>query len=396
MNHNWKNLVLIACAGTAVSGCQNCQSGNTSVSRKPLGQRMFGTLGKPANQQTMPPYVPSSTLPGGLPPGAVATPPPGAVIIGANGAPIANPGAPMGYPPSTPFGAAPPSAPYGAAPIGAPSVSGSPISAPSAGPGTPFPPSGYAMPPSQGPLPPAVSTNPAPSPTGPINSQSKRFSNEELQNSVRLGIPEVGESRSVEPKKIENPLAAPSAPTTEPPLAPSNPNANTSPGATGGQSVAPSATMTPSPLDIPRFIRMRSGLAVGRQPFPDGITWLKDAGYRKVVHVAGPAELDEAARKLFEREGIQYIRLELDPAKMDRAQIQQFAGLIRPVGNEQIFVFDRDGTRLGSAWLAERVLEEKADLGTAKIEADNIGFALERLPEQDPVRQNLVKLLKPS
>jgi|GEM_PF-1494704 len=392
MNRNWKYLVLLAFTATAYAGCQSCGTSTTSTSRKPLGQRLFGSMGRPANEQPMPPYVPSSTLPGGLPPGAVGTPPPGAVIIGANGQPI--------NPPQAGAAAFPPpggNPPMGYPPIGAGSASG----APSVGQGTPFPPAGgYTNPALSAPMPPAVSTNPPPSATGPLNSQSRRFSNEDLQNSVRLGAPEVAESR-----KTEIP-PTPYSSSAEPPLAGSASSTNPGTGSSGAApsgtgpsnagAVAPSATSTPSPLDIPRFIRMAKNLAVGRQPFPDGIVWLKDAGYRKVVHLAGPSEVDDAARKLFEREGIQYVRLELDPAKMDRAQVQQFASMIRPVGTEQIFVFDRDGTRLGAAWLAERILVDKAEAALARTEAENIGFAVDRLAVQDPVKQNLTRLFAPS
>lgn len=344
---------------------------------------MFGSLGQPRNQPSTPPYVPSSTLPGGLPPGAVTTPPPGAVILGPNGQPI-NPGQPA------PLAMAPPAQPQG------PIISNP---APAPGPSTPLPPGGYPFNPSTpgaGAFPPAVTTNPPPSATGPINSQSRRFSNEELQNSVRLGTPQVVDS------KANDPLSPPPAPATgtpgsgsqEPPLAANTPGTPpSSPPASGSGSPRPSATATPSPLDIPRFLSIRNGVAVGRQPFPDGIVWLKDAGYRRVIHLAGPAEVDEAARKLFEREGIAYSRLELDPATMDRAGLLKFAEQLKSNANQPVFLFDRDGTRLGAVWFANRVIEEKADQTTAKFEAEQIGFAWDRLPEQDPVKQNLAKLL---
>lgn len=380
MKRSWMKMCVLVVAGTLLEGCQNTGTSTNRTARKPLGQRLFGTLGDPTPK---PPYVPASTLPGGVPPGSVAQPPPGAIILDANGQPLppggappagtvvppgtfgsspsaASPIPPLGYPPSgTPYGASAGVAPGGATPLAAPS-------APSV--------SGGSLPP----LPPSVATSPSPSPTGPIQSQSKRFSNEELQNSVRLGAPGTLPGENAPRASAEPPIAKAETPQAS------------------SATVAPSATATPSPLDIPRFVKVKNSLAFGRQPFPDGIIWLKQAGFKKVVHVAGTAEVDDAAQKLFEREGIQYVRIEMNPERLDAALVNQFSGAIASNENTPVFVYDRDGSRLGALWVAYRVLDEKASPSQARIEAESIGFNYDRTAVLDPIRKALDKLLPAS
>ncbi len=372
-------MCVLVVAGTLIEGCQNTGNSTNRTARKPLGQRLFGTLGDPTPK---PPYVPASTLPGGVPPGSVTQPPPGAIILDANGQPLPPGGAPPAgtvVPPGT-FGNAPAASsaipPLGYPPTGAPYGSGAvppgnstPLAAPSA-PAV----SGGALPP----LPPSVATSPSPSPTGPIQSQSKRFSNEELQNSVRLGAP----------GNLPNELAPKTS--SEPPMAKTE-TTTVSPGA-----VVPSATTAPSPLDIPRYVKVKAGLAFGRQPFPDGIVWLKQAGFKKVVHIAGTAEVDDAAQKLFEREGIQYVRMEMNSERFDASLINQFSGEIATTASAPVFVYDRDGSRLGALWMAHRVLDEKAQATQARAEAEAIGFNYEKTSPLDPIRKALDKLLPAS
>ena len=373
-------MCVLVVAGTLIEGCQNTGTSTNRTARKPFGQRMFGTLGDPTPK---PPYVPAGTLPGGVPPGSVMQPPPGAIILDANGQPLPPGGAPPAgtvVPPGTfgtapsasssipPLGYPPSGTPNGAA-IGAIPGGSSALSAPSAPPI-----SGGNLPP----LPPSVATSPSPSPTGPIQSQSKRFSNEELQNSVRLGVPGALPNDTNPKTTAEPPMSKAEAPAVSP------------------STVNPSATTAPSPLDIPRFVKVKAGLAFGRQPFPDGIVWLKQAGFKKVVHVAGTAEVDDAAQKLFEREGIQYVRIEMNPERLDASLVNQFSSAIVSNENTPVFVYDRDGSRLGALWMAHRVLDEKASQTQARAEAEAIGFNYEKTAALDPIRKALDKLLPAS
>jgi len=47
-------------------------------------------------------------------------------------------------------------------------------------------------------------------------------------------------------------------------------------------------------VDVPQFAKVRVRVAAGQQPFPDGVVWLQNAGYRTVLHVRAPGEGDTA------------------------------------------------------------------------------------------------------
>src|SRR5262249_53875911 len=63
---------------------------------------------------------------------------------------------------------------------------------------------------------------------------------------------------------------------------------------------------TPQAIDLPGFAVAVPGVATGLRPFPDGITWLAEKGYRTVLHLRAPGEDTAAARKLFEKKGLKY------------------------------------------------------------------------------------------
>src|SRR5262249_27773801 len=63
--------------------------------------------------------------------------------------------------------------------------------------------------------------------------------------------------------------------------------------------------------DVPGFTVVKSQLATGQKPFADGLNWLKEKGYRTVLHVRTPGEDDSAARRQFEAKGFRYQSLEV-------------------------------------------------------------------------------------
>jgi len=48
------------------------------------------------------------------------------------------------------------------------------------------------------------------------------------------------------------------------------------------------------PVDIPGYAVLAENIAAGQQPFPDGIQWLKQAGFDLAIHVRAPGEDDSA------------------------------------------------------------------------------------------------------
>src|SRR5262249_49351720 len=79
------------------------------------------------------------------------------------------------------------------------------------------------------------------------------------------------------------------------------------------------------PVSIPQFAYVRDRIvATGLKPFLDGFDWLRDNGYRTVLHIIQPGEDDSADRRQFEKYGLKYVSLEVSPQTLGRSTLEQF------------------------------------------------------------------------
>jgi protein tyrosine phosphatase (PTP) superfamily phosphohydrolase (DUF442 family) len=132
------------------------------------------------------------------------------------------------------------------------------------------------------------------------------------------------------------------------------------------------------PVDIPGFANVKSRVATGQRPFPDGVTWLRDRGYRTVLHIRAPGTDDAAARREFERANIRYLTLEVSPSALSKELVDRFNRLVADEGNLPLFVYDRDGSLAGGLWyLHSRLVEGYSD-EKARAEAARLGFRQEQ------------------
>jgi protein tyrosine phosphatase (PTP) superfamily phosphohydrolase (DUF442 family) len=138
-----------------------------------------------------------------------------------------------------------------------------------------------------------------------------------------------------------------------------------------------------SPLEIPGFALVKPGLATGQQPFPDGVTWLHNHGYRTVLYLKAPAEDDLAAQRQFEKNGLRYLRLDVVPNPLTREMVTRFQQFIADEGNRPLFVYDKDGSLAPAMWYLHFKLTENLPDDKAKAEAVRLGLA----PEQSAMHQ---------
>ena len=193
---------------------------------------------------------------------------------------------------------------------------------------------------------------PAPDATARIDAP-QQYTPEPVEAQVRLDLP-VPVQTDAKPAPL---AVAPPAPATDP---------------------APRPTAEPPPVDVPGFAVVRDRVASGKQPFPDGIAWLQSKGYRTVLHLRAPGEDGTAARRQFEKRGLQYVSLEVAPGVLTNDLIEQFNRIVTDETNLPLFICDRDGALTGTLWYLHFRLkgmpEEKA-----LAEAKRLGFR----PEQD-------------
>jgi protein tyrosine phosphatase (PTP) superfamily phosphohydrolase (DUF442 family) len=103
-------------------------------------------------------------------------------------------------------------------------------------------------------------------------------------------------------------------------------------------------------VDIPQFATVKDRVASGLKPYPDGLQWLKDNGYRTVLHLRRPGEDDSADRKQVEKHGLAYLSLEVSPDTLTAEVAAQYNAVVNDAGKLPLFVYDKDGVLAGGLW----------------------------------------------
>jgi protein tyrosine phosphatase (PTP) superfamily phosphohydrolase (DUF442 family) len=139
------------------------------------------------------------------------------------------------------------------------------------------------------------------------------------------------------------------------------------------------------PADIPQFAFVKKGVASGQQPHPDGVKWLKDHGYKTVLHVRAPTETDNAAKRIFENRGLTYISLEVGPQTLTKEVVDRFNQVVGDDKNYPLFVYDKNSALAGALWyLHFRTIGGMSD-EKARAEAERLGFK----QEQDDIHRDM-------
>jgi protein tyrosine phosphatase (PTP) superfamily phosphohydrolase (DUF442 family) len=140
----------------------------------------------------------------------------------------------------------------------------------------------------------------------------------------------------------------------------------------GGKEERPPAPSLP--VDIPQFATIKDRVATGLKPYPDGLQWLKDNGYRTVLHLRRPDEDDGADRKQVEKYGLKYLSLEVSPETLTRELADQFNALVNDAGDLPLFVYDKDGVLAGGMWYLYFRLAEGVGDDEARTRARRLGL----------------------
>lgn len=128
------------------------------------------------------------------------------------------------------------------------------------------------------------------------------------------------------------------------------------------------------PVDIPQFMEVKKDVYSGQKPFVEGLQWLKDKGFKTIIHVMQPDEDDTIARRQFEAKGFKYVSIKVSPQTLDRKVIDEFNHIIGDVTNHPVFVFDKNSALAGGLWyLHFRIIDRLSD-DLARQEARRIGF----------------------
>jgi len=152
------------------------------------------------------------------------------------------------------------------------------------------------------------------------------------------------------------------------------------------------ANQTGFPVDIPGYAVLSEKIAGGHQPFPDGITWLKEAGFSTVIHLRSNADEVAVSRQLVERQGLAYKSLEVSTNSMDSSLLATIDRDIQSANGRPVFIFDRDGTRTGAMWIAYSIRYMGVSESQAREQAARLGYRKETAdPAWESAITNLIK-----
>src|SRR5439155_6665891 len=96
--------------------------------------------------------------------------------------------------------------------------------------------------------------------------------------------------------------------------------------------------------DVPGYTVVKPQVVSGQKPFADGLNWLKEKGYRNVLHIRPPGEEDTAARRQFEAKGFRYLSLEVSPQTLTPEVVARFNRTVTDSANLPLYVYDRDAS----------------------------------------------------
>jgi protein tyrosine phosphatase (PTP) superfamily phosphohydrolase (DUF442 family) len=150
-------------------------------------------------------------------------------------------------------------------------------------------------------------------------------------------------------------------------------------------------------IDLPGFAIARPGVASGIQPFPDGVTWLKNKGYKTVLHLTTPGDDNAAAKRQFESKGLTYTSLEVSPARLTEEVYKAFVKAVEDRESHPLFVYDKDGSSAGALWYLYNRLHLKNTAEKSRAEAQRLGLRPDEEGEHATMWlavQALVKKLK--
>ena len=143
------------------------------------------------------------------------------------------------------------------------------------------------------------------------------------------------------------------------------------------------ATVTPPlPTEVSvapglkRFAVVEPKLAGGSLPSADGLDWLNEKGYKTLVDLREPSDVDSSFLADVSRRGLRYISLPISLTTVDRDHVSRFVFEISLADARPLYFFDADGNRPGMLWYVHRMTDknESYDPQEATRQAEELGL----------------------
>ena len=133
---------------------------------------------------------------------------------------------------------------------------------------------------------------------------------------------------------------------------------------------------------IVNFSKVDAVVACGGATETSALEGLAKDGFKAVINLRLATEtnanIDQNAARAKEL-GLKYIHIPFDTRQLDPAVIDKFLGTIADKSNQPVYVHCGSASRVGSVWLAKRVIQDGWTVEKATEEAKAIGLRGEPL-----------------
>jgi protein tyrosine phosphatase (PTP) superfamily phosphohydrolase (DUF442 family) len=127
---------------------------------------------------------------------------------------------------------------------------------------------------------------------------------------------------------------------------------------------------------LKRFAVLEPKLAGGSLPSADGLDWLSEKGYKTLVDLREPSDVQSTFLADVSRRGLRYISLPISLTTVDRDHVSRFVFEISLADARPLYFFDADGKRAGMLWYLHRMTDknETYESEEAARQAEELGF----------------------
>ncbi|HEX3151435.1 MAG TPA: hypothetical protein VHR66_25380 [Gemmataceae bacterium] len=128
------------------------------------------------------------------------------------------------------------------------------------------------------------------------------------------------------------------------------------------------------PTGIVDFTRVKDGVYTGQRPDLDGLDWLKAKGYKTIVHVKRPQDMDDTDRGQVEKRDMKFISLPITPEMLTNEWIDEFNRIVGDTSARSVFVYGQDPQAAGVAWYLHFRTAEIRLHDEARVRAGQLGL----------------------
>lgn len=117
-------------------------------------------------------------------------------------------------------------------------------------------------------------------------------------------------------------------------------------------------------------------IAGGALPTAEGLDWLVDKGYKTLLDLREPGEVQPEFIGQVSQRGLRYLALPVKLEKLTLEKIERFQRELDQETARPIYFFDGDGSRAGAMWFVASLArhKERLDLTNARREAKELGL----------------------